>query len=459
MRRAVTVISLIVLVVAAAAYSRLPVRREAAVFDVSPPTPYFHYSAQSPSRGRVLLVHGLNANKRMLNLISYSLAESGLDVFTIDLPGHGESRTPFNALMARQAVAQVLERLGPDTQVLGHSLGGALLLDVVSDHPVKSMVLFSPAPAPIDHLLASRVLVFEGQFDPGRIRVFAPEIEAASQGAFEYHDLPWTGHTGGLTKPWVIARVAEWFGGDSALIRARQRLLLSLVMIVSSLILGLALLPQRKKIEFSIASNATPSRNVVTYVVATSLAAIAAVGVPVGRVLHLFVTDYLLAVFLLTGILLCASQFRRPVLKRSLYIAIAAAAFMIVVPGVLVISEFTQLMLSNGRWWRFPAIACFSLPWFWADEIAIRPIASHWKSTLTGVTTRILFAAIVATTAMTFHREAAFLVMLLPALLIFWVALWFAGDLLYRRLRDPFAVAVFLSLVQGWVFASLFITT
>jgi len=52
-------------------------------------------------RGRVLAIHGLNANKNLLNLLSYALADSGLEVFTIDLPGHGQIRRPVQRAVPR----------------------------------------------------------------------------------------------------------------------------------------------------------------------------------------------------------------------------------------------------------------------------------------------------------------------------------------------------------------------
>src|SRR5207302_654118 len=146
------------------------------LFSFEPATPYFRYS-NGNTRGRVLIVHGLDANKNMMNMLSYALADAGLEVFSIDLPGHGSSRAQFNGILAGEAVAHALDTLGPDTNVVGHSLGAALLLDLASSHPIENMVLFSPAPTPIQTIMARRTLLFEGQFDLGRIRSFAAQVE------------------------------------------------------------------------------------------------------------------------------------------------------------------------------------------------------------------------------------------------------------------------------------------
>ncbi len=211
----------------------------------------------------------------------------------------------FNGVLAGEAVAHALETLGPDTNVVGHSLGGALLLDVASTRPVGNMVLFSPAPTPIQTIMARRTLLLEGQFDLGRIRSFASQVEAAAEGGVvEVHDLAWTGHTGALMKPRVIRMVAEWLGGDAAGIRLSTRLVLLLLMLTSSTALGIALLNGVHKITPGVAS--VPFTNVLTVSYAGAAAAAVAVlaFVPVTRWLHLFATDYLIGFLFVTGAIL-----------------------------------------------------------------------------------------------------------------------------------------------------------
>jgi alpha-beta hydrolase superfamily lysophospholipase len=58
------------------------------------------------------VVHGLDASKSVTNILSSALADAGFEVFSIDLPGHGDSSVPFTAFSARAAVEQVLNVLG-----------------------------------------------------------------------------------------------------------------------------------------------------------------------------------------------------------------------------------------------------------------------------------------------------------------------------------------------------------
>jgi hypothetical protein len=323
------------------------------------------------------------------------------------------------------------------------------------------MVLFSPAPVPIDKILADRVLLFEGEFDPGRIRAFVPTIQAAAQGTVEYHDVAWTGHTGSLLRSDVIEQVTAWLGGTPQSNNTQKRLGLLLLMLIAALTLGIALLgkPAKPNRAGDRASLGNGSRTMVIYVAVTAVSALVPAWIPFTSWLHLFATDYLLGYLFLVGLILSLTVPRLPVVRRTVLVGMGSALYLILVPGLLVVSELTQMVLADGRWWRFPAIAALSFPLFWADEIWIRSMQPRWKAEVMGIVTRMLLVAAVVTAVLTIHREASFLVLLTAVLLIFWTALWFAGGAIYRRTADPLAAAVFSSLVQGWVFAAVFVTT
>ena len=143
-------------------------------------------------------------------------------MFAIDLPGHGASRVPFDLFRSKDAVAHALDRLGPGTAVIGHSLGGALLLELANQRTMGSMVLFSPAPTPLVEIQSPRVLLFEGKLDVPRIRTFAPLIQGAAK-TVEFNDLAWIGHSGAPAQRRVIAQVAAWLGGDAVGLQTSRR--------------------------------------------------------------------------------------------------------------------------------------------------------------------------------------------------------------------------------------------
>jgi pimeloyl-ACP methyl ester carboxylesterase len=459
-RLTLAIVFSLLFVAAGVTYSRLPGTRKTGVFDTNPPTPYFRYS-NGPARGRVLVVHGLDANKRMMNILSYSLAEAGLEVFSIDLPGHGRSSAPFDGVLAEEAVAGVLDKLGGNTDVLGHSMGGGLLLDYAEDHPVKSMVLFSPAPVPIDRVMSSRVLLVDGQFDPPPFRIFARQVEMLVDGTVELHQLAWTGHTGAVTKPSVLRMAAEWFGGDPSQIHTLKRLVLLALMLASSLAVGVLLIGGQHPVKAAstIEAVSPASTLLVSYVGAACCAVVLLGFVHLFGWLRLFATDYLIGFLFLTGGMLCLRGIRARLSVGPILIGVASATYVIAVPGLLVVSEFMQVSLTAARLWRFAAIFVLGLPLTVADEFLIRPMRSALKAGLRFFLTRALFAAIVISATLIWSRDSAFLLLIMHIIVVFWISLWLAGVLVRRRTQDPLATAVFIAILQAWFFAALFVTT
>jgi hypothetical protein len=61
------------------------------------------------------------------------------------------------------------------------------------------------------------------------------------------------------------------------------------------------------------------------------------------------------------------------------------------------------------------------------------------------------------TGVLTLNRESAFLLLIVPLITVFWIALWFAAGIVHRHTQSGLAAAVFAALVQGWAFAALFV--
>jgi hypothetical protein len=68
---------------------------QSGVLPINPPTPYIHYAAAPPQRGRILVVDGLDISKEVMKIISEAFADGGFEVYAIDLLGHGDSSFPF----------------------------------------------------------------------------------------------------------------------------------------------------------------------------------------------------------------------------------------------------------------------------------------------------------------------------------------------------------------------------
>jgi pimeloyl-ACP methyl ester carboxylesterase len=458
-RFSIAVLLLLVFIGAAAAYSGLPGVRESGVFNSNPPTPYFHYFKGVKPVGRLLVVHGLGGNKAMLNPICYSLADAGIDVFSIDLPGHGSSSASFNGMVADDVVAQILTQLGPETNVLGHSFGGALLLDVGASRHVRKMVLFSPAPTTVDNVQADSILLFQGQLDLFAVRRFTPDLNSILQGRVEFHDVPWTDHTGALVDEQVIRQVAEFLGGNPQDVHTRWRSLLPIVMLLSSVAFGVLLLDMVQVREPVLGVATLSSNKIVWYVAAAALGTIVPVVIHITQWLHLFAADYLMGFLFVTGLVLCLTCHRVPVEWGRLSVGVAAAAYAIAIPGLLVVSKLMEMSLSGPRLLRFVMMAALALPFFVADEMLIRPIRPAWQRIFAMLLTRALLGAILITAVLEWGHDSGFLYFMMNEVVSFWIGLWFVGAFIHRRTKDPVSTAVFMSIVQGWIFAALFVTT
>src|SRR5712671_1439 len=338
-----TVSLILVLLLAAVAYSQLPGVRQKGTFPNDPPTPYFHYLPSSPEHGRVLVIHGLDANKELMNLLCYALGDAGFDVYSIDMPGHGDSPVGFNAVRAREAVQSALDILGPHTIVIGHSMGGALLLDLAADTPFEQMILLSPAPTPVDRIRAERLLVLTGQFDIPRVRSFVPKLENAGVKNVEQRTIPWAGHSGYLAEPEPIREIVSWLGGDTAKLTTVRRLGLLICVILVALGLGILSLPGSDIPKGEIIGSTV----IVSYVASFTVALFISALMVVLRGLRLFSTDYLISFVFLAGITRLPACLRKVSFNpRKTLVSLLATTFVIVV-AVLAGSELVHMRLAG----------------------------------------------------------------------------------------------------------------
>ena len=171
-------------------------------------------------------------------------------------------------------------------------------------------------------------------------------------------------------------------------------------------------------------------------------------------------TDYLISFVLLVGVTQLPWCIRRLTFRfRQILVNLFAAVYVITIAGFAgsVLVHLTLGGFSGGRWWRFIAIALAVLPLSLADEVLLRPIRPWWKAAGVAALTRILIAAFVVTGVLTMNRSDDFLVLIIHFIVLFWIGLWFAGELLRRHTQDALATAVFTAIVQAWVFAAVFV--
>ena len=88
---------------------------------------YLWRTTKSPTRGRVLLIHGWTAEALIMGLFVKPLRDAGFDVVALDLPAHGKSTGRLlNMPIGARAVLSVADSLGPFAGIVTHSFGGAI---------------------------------------------------------------------------------------------------------------------------------------------------------------------------------------------------------------------------------------------------------------------------------------------------------------------------------------------
>jgi alpha-beta hydrolase superfamily lysophospholipase len=115
--------------------------------------------APGPERGRLVAVHGIGGHAGQFRVLAEALLPCGWTVWAPDLPGHGLAPGPRGWVNdwaeLGQAVAGALGQgdggaSAPPLVLLGHSLGGAVCLDLVLREPaiaadLRGLVLTNPA--------------------------------------------------------------------------------------------------------------------------------------------------------------------------------------------------------------------------------------------------------------------------------------------------------------------------
>lgn len=87
----------------------------------------FNGGAMGP-RKRYLVVHGWGSSSEYMSELTASLASTGAEVISLDLPGHGRSAgRSLHVRLAVSAIAAASARFGALDAAIGHSFGGASL--------------------------------------------------------------------------------------------------------------------------------------------------------------------------------------------------------------------------------------------------------------------------------------------------------------------------------------------
>jgi pimeloyl-ACP methyl ester carboxylesterase len=201
--------------------------------------------------GSVIMLHGLAANRRVMNYLGDQLAfDGGLRVYALDLAGHGDNEDPFSFWRAEDCAAATVAKLietkeiDPKASVyVGHSMGAWIAIRLADREPLAGTVAISPGPTVLPKRMPSNLLVFSGQFDPRPLKRTARDLLKAAGGdrvgvddflqqrAFFYDYVRHATHTTQLhnqqveddSRDWIINSIEAAAGNADGVMDWRER--------------------------------------------------------------------------------------------------------------------------------------------------------------------------------------------------------------------------------------------
>lgn len=358
---------------------------------------------KQPPRGNALVLHGLTANRRVMQPLASWLVAAGFRVYLLDLPGHGASTERYSFARAEEcttAATLEMERRGwiapRNTVVVGHSMGGAIAVRMFDYFPAAATVAISPAPMILPVRLPANLLIFSAQFDVPALKrqakalAFAENAAASGNPSQTYKaawiTVPFASHSSLIASRAVEGRTAEW--GSAAVPGATRVALVEPANLFPAAVLGaigLALLfPLGASLCFGLfrvhASAETPENSpLLPMLWQWPLAASAGVcllnyGMPL-RFLHLLLGDYLMSLLLCAAAILGVMRWKsaREWLRGNFAAIIAAALGVatLLVACAWANWQMTEATFNAARVWRMAAMAPLLWPYFFLEESAL----------------------------------------------------------------------------------------
>ncbi|MCL6480946.1 MAG: alpha/beta fold hydrolase [Firmicutes bacterium] len=471
-------------------------------------TPATVLSARHPSN-HILVFHGLSANRRLMLMLGAWLQTENTSVYLFDLPGHGDHPSPFSFQRAEQCAAEVLEAIttrvdpaGQHTALVGHSMGGGIVVRLADQSPTAATIAISPGLRQSPRRMPVNLLILTGEFDIPQLQRQARKLLEAAGGtrttpedfaqrrAVELVRMARATHSSYLLDAEVAAILRSWLARSLPEYRPesepppRRRLwgLLSGLFGLVLLYAGLAARVARwLRGTGSTQAIAVPMwRAAVGWAVAALLAVVVLQGwLPLGWV-RLYDGCYLASFLFLAGLALLVLRTRwkqapgataedepgpqpwpagllrraRPTLGGVLAGGMAMLAF-----GAWLNWTGYDLWLNAPRAWRFVALLPFLLPYFAAEERALGPPAAWRRGGLRryaqfALLRSILVAALLVPILL-LGRGPVLALLLLPYAVVLSLLQRLAADQLRRHADSAAAAVGFSAILMAWLMAAI----
>ena len=456
-------------------------------------------------KGVAILVHGFQCNKSMMAQLGKYLATQGLEVYAIDLPGHGESQMRYtlenNYEAAKQAVAEIDKVTGGSNRqiiLIGHSWGSMVLGPVALERLDTAASIYI-GPGYVKDLNPDRprnVLIITAEHDYEFVKAAAQKNfdeltgrdkskpggkrfgDMAAGTARAWEEVPQTAHVSLLFNDDVYRKVREWTEqalqtklspSDTFSIMPAK---LDLVIVLTFCAVFASLIS--RIIPLNAEGDRSPPRNWVRTFLFLGYGILCGTVVvkyfaPL-RFLHLMEGETLASLIFTTGIL---ASFFYLILERRLAVPSASAVMGDIVVALIGFcalyfslvfaaeQDFFHVELSFGRPGRvlaFATIALCSLPFSLLSEKLMRQIQSTFRKFLLGVIASSLFATIFyAMFSLSFLVTRNPLFRFTEVLLATMGYCAFIGAIFYGNRKSILPGAVFTSLVVAWMISVSFI--
>jgi pimeloyl-ACP methyl ester carboxylesterase len=431
-----------------------------------------------PDTGSVVLLHGISANKIIMQYLARAFAELGLRVYVPDLPGHGRSPGPFTPEQAESCSASLLRGLAargmivPNrTIIAGHSMGAAIALRIAEKFRPAGIIAISPAPMIPAHgvihenllfhtlpILAPNTLVIVGQLEPQWIRENAADLVSKSYDpSVKFEQVPRNTHVSMLFSPAVARDIQAWAAQvlsipDNAQLPSHANLLGCLLGIVGLLLIAGPFLREMVGDQTPAdvqTANVLPKLRGALELLLLSVVAVHLLHFwqPL-RIIHLFEGDYLASFFLIVGvglILLHLKPAREGFRTRPvLWIGAAVAGLLLdfLTTGWFDLTA-TGAWMNVQRWERFPLFLLAVFLFLYGLELVAGPAAS-WRGRYPFWILLVALAWLSLAGAMVYLKSGEILLVLLsPYFAVLFLLSGLGIQLVRRESGSPSAAALF----------------
>lgn len=451
--------------------------------------------AGGPPGPVVVIAHGFAGSQQLMQPFALTLARDGYRVLTFDFPGHGRNEEPLQggltddarrsqellaALDGVVAAGRALSGGSGRLALLGHSMASDIVIQYARAHPeIAATVAVSPFARDVEAGSPRNLLVVIGSLEPPMLLAEGRRIVGMASGGMpdpettygRFEDgtarrlalAPGVEHIGVLYSPTSMREARDWLDATfqrSGSGRAEDRGL-SLALLFGGLLLIAPTLSRMLPVVVDPAEGAGLQwhRMLPLAIVPALLTPLLLLPLPTGF-LPILLGDYLAAHFLVYGILtglglLWAGLGRTgpASLVRFLVAAVLVTAY-----ATLVLGAPLDRYLS--AWWptapRIPlilALLCGTLPYFAADEWLTRGSGAgsgRWA------VTKVCFLLSLGIAVALSPERLYFLVVIVPAIVILFVAYGVLADCAYRRTGHPLVGAVANAVALAWAIGVTF---